>query len=138
MFVIEKTFRFEAAHHLSGLAGDHKCANAHGHSYAVVIELGSPALDDNGFVTDFADLDPLGDYIKTVLDHRYLNQLRITGADGADAGPLLPQPTCEHLARHLYETAARVLPSNLASLVTAVRVSETATTSATCLPGNTS
>jgi len=134
MFVIEKTFRFEAAHHLNGLAEDHRCANTHGHSYAVVVELASPVLDDDGFVTDFADLDLLGDYVKTVLDHRYLNELRATSADGADAGPLLPQPTCEHLARHLYETAARVLPSGLAALVSAVQVSETANTRATYLP----
>jgi 6-pyruvoyltetrahydropterin/6-carboxytetrahydropterin synthase len=62
VYRIAKTFTFEAAHHLSGLPEEHKCARTHGHSYRVEIVLESEQLTETGFVDDFAELKPLGDY----------------------------------------------------------------------------
>jgi 6-pyruvoyltetrahydropterin/6-carboxytetrahydropterin synthase len=134
MYVIEKTFNFEAVHHLNGLPDCHKCARTHGHSYTVTFELSALELDATGFVTDFAHLDPVGAYIGTTLDHSYLNELPATVAGDEAARSLLPQPSSEHLAHHLNETAVRILPRELASMITAVRVCETASSRATYLP----
>lgn len=134
MYVIEKSFTFEAAHHLNGLPEYHKCARPHGHSYTVTFELSALELDATGFVTDFADLDPVGAYIDATLDHSYLNELSVTVSGGEAARPLLPRPSSEHLAHHLYETAVGILPPKLASMITAVRVSETASSRATYVP----
>ncbi len=134
MYVIEKSFTFEAAHHLSGLPECHKCARPHGHSYTVTFELSAPELDATGFVTDFADLDPVGAYIAATLDHSYLNELSVTVTGDEATQRLLPQPSSEHLAHHLYETAVRILSPELASMITAVRVSETASSRATYFP----
>ncbi|MEV6987423.1 6-carboxytetrahydropterin synthase [Sphaerisporangium sp. NPDC051017] len=138
MYAIRKQFKFEAAHHLNGLPDDHKCAKAHGHSYVVEIELSSPALDATGFVTDFANLAPIGGYIASTLDHTYLNELRAVDEHGQDAGPLFPQPSSEQLARHLYDIAVQLLPESISGLVTAVRIWETAFSSAVYLPGEAS
>jgi 6-pyruvoyltetrahydropterin/6-carboxytetrahydropterin synthase len=134
LYVIEKTFKFEASHHLGGLPEGHKCARNHGHGYKVTIELTSSALDETGFVTDFANLAPVGRYIDTTLDHEDLNELRARDAAGNDRGPLLPQPSSELLAKHLYEVAVRDLPVRIGHMISAVRVSETDTSSATYRP----
>jgi len=133
MYTITKAFRFEAAHHLPQMPEGHKCANAHGHSYSVTLTLRSDELDGRGMVTDFTDLGPFGTYIADTLDHRDLNE--VCEGDGAGV-PVLPQPTCELLAEHLFRTAARVLPGEVAAMVASVTVAETARTSATYTPSS--
>lgn len=137
LFAIEKKFMFQAAHWLNGLPEGHKCGRLHGHSYGVVIRLASTELDEYGMVTDFANLTPFGDYIATTLDHACLNEVRAFEADRADVGLLLPQPTSELLAEHLYLAAMRVLPADIASMVVSVSVSETRSTHATYTPEKT-
>jgi 6-pyruvoyltetrahydropterin/6-carboxytetrahydropterin synthase len=123
MYTIWKEFSFEAAHHLNGLPRNHKCSRVHGHSYTVTVELASQHLDDCGFVADFAELDPLKRHIRTELDHHDLNEV------------LTFQPTSEHIAQHVYEWCRSNLPPEARTLVTAVRVSETAATGAEYRPG---
>lgn len=108
MYTISKLFSFEASHQLTGLPEGHQCMRLHGHSYRVELVLYAHALDARGFVVDYGDLKPFEDYLKERLDHRHLNDL-------------LPQPTAEHLARHLYGVAKRLWPDALGE----VRVSET-------------
>lgn len=110
-YTIAKSFRFEASHQLLGLPEWHKCGRLHGHSYNVEVVLRGE-LDDRGFVVDYGDLAPLGDYISIRLDHSHLNDR-------------LEQPTAEALARHLYEEARRLFG---ATLIRSVRVYETAST----------
>lgn len=123
MYRIGKRFGFEAAHHLPGLPDGHKCARPHGHSYTVEVTV---ALDGDllppGFVADFAELAPLGDYLKEAFDHRDLNKV----VDEA--------PTSEHLARALYEWCAANLVLRSGVVVSCVRVSETASTFAEYSP----
>ncbi|HEV2347898.1 MAG TPA: 6-carboxytetrahydropterin synthase [Actinocrinis sp.] len=124
MYRIAKTFTFEAAHRLSGLPEEHKCARTHGHSYRVEIVLESEQLTETGFVDDFAELKPLGDYIAASLDHSDLN----SALDG--------NPTSELLARHLADWFERHLAPDLNGQLASVRVSETASSWAEYLPAS--
>ncbi len=111
LFTINKQFDFSASHQLLGLAPGHKCGQLHGHNYSVILELRSHELNEVGFVRDFGDLKPFGDYIEQQLDHRHLN----------DALPDHMNPTAENLARHLYAVAVTMFPG----FIITVLVSET-------------
>lgn len=124
MYVIGKTFGFAAAHHLPLLAEGHKCRRVHGHNYTVTVELSSTRLDPTGFVVDYANLSPFGDWVKDTLDHQDLNQVMPSG---------LPS-TAENLAEWLYTKAVQLLTLDNDDLVTAVRVCETANTVAEYRP----
>jgi 6-pyruvoyltetrahydropterin/6-carboxytetrahydropterin synthase len=114
MFTISKDFAFSAAHRLDHLPPDHKCYRLHGHNYLVRVEVTSPQLDHRGFVVDYAELDPIGDWINTQFDHKYLNE-------NTD----LALTTAEYLAATIYEIAVDVLAWASHATVTAVGVSET-------------
>jgi len=109
-YTIAKQFSFAASHHLDRLPPGHKCGRVHGHTYTVQVLLASEDLGEAGFVTDYADLDPLRHYIDACLDHRDLNDV------------LAIQPSCELLARYLFCWCRDHLGAG--HLVTAVRVSE--------------
>jgi 6-pyruvoyltetrahydropterin/6-carboxytetrahydropterin synthase len=113
-FTIARQFSFAAAHHLDGLPAGHKCARVHGHTYLVEVRLTASGLDDAGFVADFAKLGPLKDYLDAELDHRDLNEV------------LPVQPTSENIARYLHGWCQDNLEHG--NLVTALRVSESAST----------
>lgn len=113
---IGKRFTFSAAHRLAGLPEGHKCGRLHGHTYTVEVVAAGPVTGP-GWLVDFADLQPVGDYITNQLDHRLLN----------DALPDVA-PTSELLARHLYDWCTRHLPLPAGVRVEAVRVSESPTT----------
>jgi 6-pyruvoyltetrahydropterin/6-carboxytetrahydropterin synthase len=113
VYRIGKRFTFDAAHRLAGLRDGHKCARPHGHTYTVEVELAADDLVPPGFVTDFADLAPLGRYVDEYLDHRDLNEI------------LPVEPTSENLARHLYDWCVTHLEPAVPGRVTAVRVCET-------------
>lgn len=112
VYRIAKSFHFEAAHQLHNLPEGHQCSRVHGHSYVIEVWLRSTRLDLAGFVTDFANLAPIGRYLDEFADHRTLNDL-------------LHQPTSELLAHHLFDWATDNLglPENVS--VEKVRVSET-------------
>ncbi|WP_410646417.1 6-carboxytetrahydropterin synthase [Amycolatopsis sp. cmx-4-54] len=69
------SFSFAAAHRISSLPAAHKAARRHGHTFTVDVELTDAELQAPGFVADFADLAPVGDYLKRELDHRDLDTL---------------------------------------------------------------
>jgi 6-pyruvoyltetrahydropterin/6-carboxytetrahydropterin synthase len=72
------------------------------------------SLTGPGFVTDFGDLAPFGQYINDHLDHRYLNDVL-----GGVA------PTSERLAWHLARWLEDHLVGSLGGRLAVVRVSET-------------
>lgn len=72
MFILRKQYNFEAAHFLPLVAEDHQCRRMHGHSYTVVIEVGSEDLED-GFVIDFAEINLFTKPIIKQLDHQLIN-----------------------------------------------------------------
>lgn len=112
--MIAKSFRFSASHQLDLLPEDHPCRRLHGHNYTVEIQLAASGLDASGFVADFGDLGPARDHLQDAYDHRHLNDV------------LDQQPSCEWLARTIYEWCAANL--SVAHLMHAVRVSETEST----------
>jgi 6-pyruvoyltetrahydropterin/6-carboxytetrahydropterin synthase len=117
MYRISKKFTgIEAAHHLDGLPDGHKCSRLHGHSYTVEVTVTARNLTGPGFVVDFAELTPLGDYLKMAADHHVLNE--VFGF----------QPTSENLARHLYDWCQGNIPLPGGARIESVRVSETSAT----------
>lgn len=117
MYRISKKFSgIEAAHRLDGLPDGHKCSRLHGHSYAVEVTVTAQDLAGPGFVVDFAELAPLGDYLKRTADHQVLN----------DAFSFCP--TSENLARHLFDWCQGNILLPAGSRIESVRVSETAAT----------
>ena len=108
---INKSFTFEAAHHLPNVPLDHKCRRLHGHSFHLTVHVEGPIGADTGWVMDFADLKAACRPIHDQLDHRYLNEI-----DG------LENPTSEHIARWIWHRLKPVVPG-----LTAVAVRETCT-----------
>lgn len=87
---ISQEFEFHAAHFLPWHPG--KCANLHGHSYRVQVDV-EGTLDERGIVVDFDELTAMvwGEVIEP-LDHTLLNDH-------------LDNPTAERLAIHILRKA---------------------------------
>ncbi|TFE26210.1 6-carboxytetrahydropterin synthase [Frankia sp. B2] len=112
-FRIGKRFTFDAAHHLPSLPADHKCFRVHGHTYTVEFVLEASELVGPGFVTDFGDLAVAGRYLAESFDHRDLNEV------------LDVEPTSEALAQHLAGWFLAEVEPGVHGWLVAVRVSET-------------
>ncbi|MCL4499892.1 MAG: 6-carboxytetrahydropterin synthase QueD [Chloroflexi bacterium] len=84
MFEVRINREFDAAHFLPGHAG--KCANMHGHTWRVDLTIRGDSLDD-GMVVDFVEVNEV--LAEVLPDHTLLNDI-------------LPNPTAENLAEHLY------------------------------------
>lgn len=108
---LEKTFRFEAAHHLPRVPAGHKCGRVHGHSYHVTLVVEGDVDPVMGWVMDFADITRAWEPLGALLDHYHLNTV-----EG------LENPTSENLAVWVFWRAKVALP-----LLTEVVVSETCT-----------
>ena len=108
---LRKTFHIEAAHRLTKVPADHKCARLHGHSFAVEIAVEGPVGEDTGWVIDYADLKSAFKPLYEQLDHNYLNDL-----------PGLENPTSEQLAVWVWDRLKPALP-----LLTEVMIAETCT-----------
>jgi 6-pyruvoyltetrahydropterin/6-carboxytetrahydropterin synthase len=109
VFELERSYRFEAAHHLPRVDESHPCRRLHGHSYRIEVTVTGRAGEESGWVIDFADIDAVVEPVCAQLDHQLLNEI---------AG--LENPTSEVLGRWLWERLATGLPG-----LTAVRVAET-------------
>lgn len=89
---ISKEFHFSAAHQLHGLRPGHPCGRVHGHNYIVRVTLTGDTLNEHGFLVDYNDLKPFGEWLDAVVDHRNLNEV-------FDDAP----STAENLAHNLVE-----------------------------------
>lgn len=119
MFLIGKTFKFDAAHSLPHLPEGHKCRNVHGHTYYVTLTLKGHDLAPEGWVHDYGDLKAFKGYIDGSLDHKNLNDV-FSG--------LLPT-TAENLARMLFQVAEDLCNTLRSGVrIYSVRVQETADT----------
>ncbi len=117
---ISKEYRVEAMHFLPGHRG--LCANEHGHSYRIAIEvtggqLFQPDASDDQMVVDYGEIDEVMKPLIKQLDHSNLNEsaLRLLG---------VTRTTAEALALGIFEDVAHVLRGDGYELK-AVRVSET-------------
>ena len=106
-----KEFTFEAAHRLTSVPAEHKCARLHGHSYRVSVVVEGPVDPVAGWVMDFADLKAAFMPLYERLDHNYLNDIED-----------LENPTAENLARWIWVRLAPTLP-----LLSRIEVRETCT-----------
>jgi 6-pyruvoyltetrahydropterin/6-carboxytetrahydropterin synthase len=94
-----REFTFEAAHRLTNVPDEHKCARLHGHSYRVEIRVAGPVDERVGWVIDFAEIKDAFAPLHGQLDHNYLNDV-----DG------LGNPTSENLARWIWDRLIGKLP----------------------------
>ena len=140
MLIVTKTVSFDAAHLLTGHAG--QCRNLHGHTYQLTVELGNvPPIpgQPEDMVMDFKEVKSvLQEEIVSCCDHAFL--YNTTSAVESDIASVLqkhglrvyPRPhrtTSELLAKHFFaKIAARGLP------VTAVSLRETPESCATYRP----
>lgn len=69
----DRGFSFAAAHRLTAVPVGHKAARRHGHTFTVEVELADTELHGPGFVADYAELRPLGEYLEREWDHRDLD-----------------------------------------------------------------
>ncbi len=77
---------FDAAHFLENYMG--KCANIHGHTWHVDVEIEGESLDKTGMVVDFGEVKKI---IKSILpDHEFLNRV------------LFINPTAENLSKYFF------------------------------------
>lgn len=123
MWILSKTFRFEAAHRLP--RHDGKCARLHGHSWQFTVKVGANALRRSGSKTgmaiDYGDIKAaVAPLLREKLDHHYLNETTE-----------LENPTSEEIARFIYEWLEPKLPG-----LVAVVVNETCTSSCTYSPSS--
>ena len=110
--LLQREFRFEAAHLLPNVSPDHKCARLHGHSFKVVVAVAGPVDSEEGWLVDYADISKAWRPLYDLLDHRYLNEV-----EG------LENPTSEVIAAWIWDRTKPRLP-----LLSQVTVYETCTT----------
>jgi 6-pyruvoyltetrahydropterin/6-carboxytetrahydropterin synthase len=96
---IFKEFSFEAAHRLPHVPETHKCHRLHGHSYRVSVRIRGPVGKSTGWVVDFGEIEDAFEPVRKWLDHSCLNDI-----------PGLENPTCEILARWIWEKLHPQLP----------------------------
>ncbi|MBN1555391.1 MAG: 6-carboxytetrahydropterin synthase QueD [Phycisphaerae bacterium] len=101
-----KTFRFDAAHSLSGAPEGHKCRGLHGHGYRVDVHISGEVDPKAGWVMDFGDLKRVVEPLIDSLDHRNLNDI-----------PGLENSTSEMLAKYLWDRIVPDLPGLRAVVV---------------------
>ena len=111
---IFKDFTFDSAHYLPGLPTTHKCSRLHGHTFRVRLYLDGPVDPEIGWVVEFADIKKAFMPVHEQLDHRLLNEV-----------PGLENPTCENVAKWIWEQIKPTLP-----YLSCVEVQETPTAGA--------
>ena len=136
---VTRRLEIDAGHRLMDHEGT--CASAHGHRYAFEIACEAPELDEIGRVVDFGVIkERVGGWLDERLDHAFIAQ------EGDPVGRALEEldqrvywlsapPTAEHLARHVFEKAAELLPKEGGLEVVAVTCHETPNSSARYEPG---
>jgi 6-pyruvoyltetrahydropterin/6-carboxytetrahydropterin synthase len=92
MWELTKSFRFEAAHMLSGTTLGEVSEEIHGHSYRAEVTVRGVADAETGMVVDLGLLEQRLEAIRSRLDHKLLNKINAIGV-----------PTLEHLARFIWD-----------------------------------
>ncbi len=113
MYKISIKTRFAAAHRLREYEG--ACENLHGHNWIVRATVGTDQLNEIGIAYDFKKLKADMSEIIDRLDHQYLN----------DVEPFdTINPTSENVAKFIFISLQKKLPSHLRVLSIAVGESE--------------
>jgi 6-pyruvoyltetrahydropterin/6-carboxytetrahydropterin synthase len=117
-YFLTSEIKFDAAHRLSNYDG--KCSRLHGHTYRVVVTVGSEKLNNWGAVMDFGDLKEIfKTHIDAKFDHKTIlfdedeDNQRISRAMGKDWVCWMScNPTAENMAREIYKDIKAVFNSN--------------------------
>ena len=115
MFELMVEDTFDAAHALRGYEGP--CENLHGHTWKVQVFLRGDKLNNLGLLLDFKKVKAELGLVLNEFDHQNLNDLPRFEKEN---------PSCENLARIIYEQLKKRLPQ-----LEKATVWESATTSAT-------
>src|SRR5690242_14072648 len=99
MWELTKSFGFEAAHTLSGTTFGSVAEEVHGHSYKAEVTIRGVPSPETGMIVDTGLLERQLAELRTVLDHKLLNNINSLG-----------KPTLENLARFIWERVERVGP----------------------------
>ena len=89
--LIYKQFTFDSAHFLPNVPEGHKCANMHGHTYALSVFVEGEPDKNTGWIIDYGDLKKHIKPVIDILDHHLLNEI-----------PGLENPTSEILTIWLW------------------------------------
>ena len=98
--IVYKKFNIESARSIPNLPKTHPCHHIHGHSFKIIISVKGPVNEQNGFVTDFQDIDDAFSPFKKELDHSYLNNI-----EG------LQNPTSENICIWIWDKIQSSLPN---------------------------
>ena len=99
MWELTKSFRFEAAHSLSGTTFGADSEEIHGHSFRAEVTVRGTPDPDTGMVVDLGLLDAGIADVRKVLDHKLLNKVEALGL-----------PTLENLSRFIWDRVADKAP----------------------------
>jgi 6-pyruvoyltetrahydropterin/6-carboxytetrahydropterin synthase len=92
MWELTKSFRFEAAHSLSGTTFGAASEEIHGHSFRAEVTLRGTPDPATGMLLDLGMLERRLADVQKALDHKLLNRIEALGP-----------PTLENLSRFIYE-----------------------------------
>jgi 6-pyruvoyltetrahydropterin/6-carboxytetrahydropterin synthase len=95
MWELTKSFRFEAAHALSGTTWGAASEEIHGHSFRAEVSVRGTADPATGMVLDLGLLERSLEEVQKALDHKLLNKVEALGP-----------PTLENLSRFIWERVA--------------------------------
>jgi 6-pyruvoyltetrahydropterin/6-carboxytetrahydropterin synthase len=123
MFEVTIEETFAAGHALRNYRG--KCENVHGHNYRCQVTLAGRELDSIGLLVDFVELKKVVHGVLDRMDHQWLNEF-----------PPFDKlnPSAENMAKYIYDQVSDGLKAQQSARVTAVRLWETDTASATYRP----
>ena len=92
MWELTKSFRFEAAHSLSGTTFGEASEEIHGHSFRTEVTVRGTPDPETGMVLDLGVLEQRMADVQKMLDHKFLNRIEALGP-----------PTLENLSRFIFE-----------------------------------
>jgi 6-pyruvoyltetrahydropterin/6-carboxytetrahydropterin synthase len=92
MWELTKSFRFEAAHALSGTTYGAASEQIHGHSFRAEVTIRGQPDPATGMVLDLGVLEARMAEVRETLDHKLLNRIEALGP-----------PTLENLSRFIWE-----------------------------------
>ena len=92
MWELTKSFRFEAAHSLSGTTFGDASEEIHGHSFRTEVTVRGTPDPETGMVLDLGVLEQRMADVQKTLDHKFLNRIEALGP-----------PTLENLSRFIFE-----------------------------------
>ena len=92
MWELTKSFRFEAAHALSGTTLNEASEEIHGHSFRTEVTVRGTPDPETGMVLDLGLLEQRMAEVQKALDHKLLNRIVALG-----------QPTLENLSRFIFD-----------------------------------